>query len=469
MSEPVTEENPITPSAEGNGGAPGPAPWLRSRRAKILVVVAAAVLLILALAIVPHFVSGGGGGNNTNDAPTLATAAVRSFTVTASANGTVVPASEVGVNFATSGTIASISVQVGQQVTQGTTLAELNSSTAQGDIAKAQSAVSSAQTVLNQTQAQAQATAANEAAAVATDQQQLASDQQRLAANGCSATQPSNALVCQNDQAAVAADQNQLRTDQGRQQSDAASGQVSISEAQSSLNAANAQLQTAKDELTNLTLVAPGPGKVLQINGQIGETVSGAATSSSTLPGTSTPIPSIAGAPIAPGSQPFMELGDAGSFVVGAAFPAADLPELSANQTGTVTDTSLNGLSVPCHVLAVAPMASTVNGSSIVYASVAPNGTQSGLYSGQQVSVAINLSQATRVLAVPQSAVYLVSGVPHVDVWEGGRSVPTAVRTGTEGTTLIEVTSGLNAGQQVVLSPGAGLQSSSTSSTGGTG
>ena len=425
------------------------------------------MLLILALAIVPHFTSGSGGGSST-DAPPLATAAIRSFAVTAAANGTVVPASEEGVNFSTSGTLASISVQVGQQVTQGTVLAQLDSTTAQGDISKAQSAVSSAQAVYNQTVAQVQTTAANESAAVAADQQQLTSDQQRLTANLCSATAPSNALVCQNDQAAVASDQNQLRTDQGRQQSDAASGQLSISQAQSSLNAANAQLQTAQDAMTNLTLVAPGPGKVLQINGQIGENVSGTPTSSSTLPGTSTPIPNIVGAPAAPGNQPFIVIGDQGSFVVGAAFPASDLPELNATQTGTITDTSLNGLSLPCHMVAVAPMATTVNGTSIVYATVVAIGNPPGLFSGQQVSVSIDVSQASRVIAVPQSAVYLVSGVPHVDVWDGSRSVSTAIQTGPQGSSLIEVSSGLSAGQQVVLSPGTGLQSSSSSAVGGT-
>ena len=461
MTQSDTEEIPATP-----GGEDGTGPWLRSRRAKILVVAAAAVILIAALAIVPHFASGRGGGGTT-DAPPLATAAVRSFTVTAAANGTVVPASEMGVNFSTPGTLASISVHVGQQVTPGTVLAQLDNTTAQGDISKAQSAVTSAQTIYNQTVAQVQTTAANESAAVAGDQQQLTSDQQRTTTNGCSATAPTNALVCQNDQAAVASDQNQLRTDQGRQQSDAASGQLSISQAQSSLNAANAQLVTAKDELTGLTLTAPAPGTVLQINGQIGENVSGTSTSGSTLPGTSTPIPNIVGAPAAPGSQPFMMIGDQGSFVIGAAFPANDLPALNATQTGTITDTSLNGLSVPCHMVAVASMATTVNGTSIVYATVAPIGQPSGLYSGQQVSVSINESQANRVLAIPQSAVYLVSGVPHVDVWNGSRSVSTAIQTGSQGSSLIQVSSGLNAGQQVVLSPGTGLQSSSSSAIGG--
>ncbi len=445
-------------------GSPPPSGWLHSRRAKILVVAVAAVLLVLAIVIVPHFFSKGGGGDAT-DQPQLATAAIQTFPVTASANGTVVPASEVGVNFSTPGTLSAISVQVGQEVSKGTVLAQLDSTVAQSDVARAQAAVSSAQTVYNQSVSDQQTTAANDSAAVASDKQQLASDQQRLTTNGCSASQPSNTLVCQNDQAAVAGDGNQLRTDEARQQTDATSGQLSISQAQSTVTSASSQLQTAQDELSNLTLVAPNAGKVLQINGQIGENVSGSATSASTLPGTSAPIPSVAGATTAPGSQPFILIGDSDSYVVGTAFPSGDIPELSAGQAGTITDASLSGLSLPCHVLAVASTPVTVNGNSIVYASVTPDGDPSGLYSGQEVTVAIAVARATRVLAVPQSAVYLVSGVPHVDVWDGSHSIPTVVKTKLEGTTLIEVASGLSAGEQVVLSPAQSLPSSGSGNT----
>jgi macrolide-specific efflux system membrane fusion protein len=95
---------------------------------------------------------------------------------------------------------------------------------------------------------------------------------------------------------------------------------------------------------------------------------------------------------------------------------------------------------------------------------VTPEGNAQQLYTGMSVSVVINVSQATRVLAVPQSAIYLVAGVPHADVWDGKRAIATTVETGLEGTTMIQVSSGLTAGQQVVLSAYQGLTTTPTSS-----
>jgi macrolide-specific efflux system membrane fusion protein len=157
------------------------------------------------------------------------------------------------------------------------------------------------------------------------------------------------------------------------------------------------------------------------------------------------------------GSPPIIVLGDPANLVVGAAFPSSDEPELAVGQSGTITDASLNGLSVPCHVIAIAPSPTTVGGTSVIYATVKPDTSTKDLYTGMAVSVDITVSQAVRVLAVPQSAIYLVSGIPHADVWDGGRAIATVVSTGVQGTTLIEVTSGLTAGQQVVLSAYQGL------------
>jgi macrolide-specific efflux system membrane fusion protein len=297
---------------------------------------------------------------------------------------------------------------------------------------------------------------------VDSDMQQLTADQQRLVTDDCSTSEPSNALVCQDDEAAVVADQSQLRNDEARAESDKTSGQLSNSQAEAGVTSATTDLQTAQDQLTNLTLTAPIAGTVLQVNGQIGQTVSGTSTGSSTLPGTTAPIPAVAGSGGTQGKQPFILIGNTIAFIVGAAFPATDIPELAPGQSGTITDVSLHGLSLPCHVFAVAQATVMLNGASVVYATLMPVGFPKGLYSGQEVSVSIAVSQATRVLAVPQSAVFLESGIPHVDVWRDHRSVATVVGTGLEGRSLIQITSGLSRGQQVVLSAYQGLSEGAT-------
>jgi macrolide-specific efflux system membrane fusion protein len=82
------------------------------------------------------------------------------------------------------------------------------------------------------------------------------------------------------------------------------------------------------------------------------------------------------------------------------------------------------------------------------------------------VSVSLSVTQANSVLAIPQSAIFLLAGTPNVDVWSGKRSVATAVKTGMQGTTLVQITSGLTAGEQVVLSAYQGLPQTATSVAG---
>jgi HlyD family secretion protein len=514
------------PAGAGDPGAYYPPPPLASaggsgsggnRFTTLAVIGAAAVVLGAAALTIPHFMSSKSKGSSTQQ---LATASVESFPVTVSANGTVVPASEVGVNFATSGQLSELDAQVGQKVAKGTVLARLSSSIPQNDVAKAQAAVSaaqaqllaaqdplapgratqlqaavtSAQAIYAQTVASVAATASEDAAVVSADKQQLAVDQQRLTTDGCSNWQPSNALICQSDQSTVTSDQGRIQVDQARAQSDATDGQLREAQAQGSVtqaeaatqsastpapstvaaaaaavSAAQAQLQSAQAELAALTLVAPSDGTILQVNGQLGETVNGSPTGAPTLPGTSAPIPAVtnsSGTTLSSGSAPLIVIGSTNSLVVGAAFPASDASELAAGQRGTITAQTMTGLSVPCHILAVASDTTVVDGSPVVYASVIPDGPLTHLSPGLAVAVNIGVSEANNVLAVPQTAVFLVSGLPHVDVWDGKHAVSTSVSTGVQGTSFIQITSGLQQGQQVVLSAYQGLPGSATAAGG---
>jgi multidrug efflux pump subunit AcrA (membrane-fusion protein) len=504
-----------TPTAPGARGE-------RNRKMEprsALFLIALAVLLIDVIVVfVPHIIGSEEGGGPVR--PQLATASIQSFPETVTASGTVVPASEVSVNFTTAGVISQIDVQLGQQVSKGAVLASLDNSAAQANVSHAQAALAAAQAVLTAAQAplspassaklnaalsstqavynqvvlSVKAEAAQDAELVTADTTRLNTDEATAKTDGCNLTQPSNALVCQDLAADVNTDQLRLQNDQSRAATDAADGQLRESQAQSALNQASAaiqaastsnpsavataqagvdeataQVQAATDQLNALSVTAPISGTILQINGETGENVAGTATASATLPGTSTPIPDISGISGSGGSsttsssnQPFIVIGDPSSLIVGAAFPASDLPLMAPHQTGTITDVSLNGLSVPCELTSIAEAPTTVGTSPVVYATVTPTGSTKGLYPGLGVTVNITVSQANRVLAVPASAIYLVNGVPHVDVWNGSHAVPTAVSTGLQGTTEIEVTSGLSNGQQVVLSAYQGLPDTAT-------
>jgi macrolide-specific efflux system membrane fusion protein len=104
-----------------------------------------------------------------------------------------------------------------------------------------------------------------------------------------------------------------------------------------------------------------------------------------------------------------------------------------------------------------------VNGVPEYYAAVIPSGTNAHLRSGMTAEVSVTVAQAKNVLAVPSQAVYYGTNGTYVSVWYNGGSVPTQVSTGMIGNALTQITAGLAAGEQVVLSapeslptPGAG-------------
>jgi macrolide-specific efflux system membrane fusion protein len=485
---------------------------------KALFVGGVGVALVLAAVLVaPHFV---GGGKGTKSVPALATSAVRSFPVTVAANGTVVPSSQVSVDFTTAGTLTQIDTSVGATVTKGTVLAHIDSTAAQNAVNAANAALAAANAQVaadsggsnaarlsalqdqvnadnqqvSQAQTAVQQTNTADQTAISNDQAQLTADQSRYNSAGCT-TSP-NSQACLADNSAISADRSRIQSDQQRLQSDSSSGQLRITQAQGQLAqaqatlaqatsgnpsqqagaqaavaAATAQLRSAEAQLAATSLVAPTDGTVLEINGQVGENISGGATSAATLPGTNAPVPATPGATTGSSSTPsssapLIVLGSNSSMVVGITVPPSSAKKVTAGQGCTITSNSVAGLSLPCQVLAVAPSATLVNGNYVFYVTVTPNSSSSSLTTGLPVSVNINVAQASKVLAVPQSAVYTLGGTPHVDVWAGSKAVPTAVTTGMQGTELVQVTSGLQPGEQVVLGANQGLPASATNATG---
>lgn len=126
----------------GSGPTGVPAGHGASNTRLAVIVVAVVVALLVIVAITQSF-SGGGGHSNR---PSLATASVRSFPVVVTADGTVVPACEIGLNFSAPGTLTQIAVKVGQTVATGTVLAKVDPTMANADLAAAQAELAAAVT-----------------------------------------------------------------------------------------------------------------------------------------------------------------------------------------------------------------------------------------------------------------------------------------------------------------------------------
>jgi macrolide-specific efflux system membrane fusion protein len=311
--------------------------------------------------------------------PPLATAEPQSFSVVASASGTLLPAALANVSFSTAGQVSAIYVHVGGTVSKGQPLAQLNHTSQDAKLAAAEAAIAAAE-------------------------QQLAAAQ----ASGSS---------------------------------------TQIASARSQVASANVSLVSAQQEEAATRLTAPESGTVLAVNGAIGDGVN-AGSSGAPQPGNT--------------SEGFIVIGSATSFVASAAFTQTEDVELAVGQTVTVNVDAIPGLRLPATVTSIDPSATLVNGVPSYYATMTLTSSDKRLRDGQTVTVNVVVATAKNVLAIPTQALFTnATGALQVDVWSGGSVYATTVTIGLVGSALTQITSGLQQGEQVMLTP-AGASSSSS-------
>lgn len=159
------------------------------------------------------------------------------------------------VNFAAQGRVAQIDVRVGQTVTEGQTLAKLDSKLLQDAVANAQARQHAAQSALDgaqATQAQVQAQGQAEVAA--------AYEQEQTSLKSCKT----------GDTACESRATNTYAAAQARANANDAQASAAVDAAQAQLTVAQSDLQTAQDNLNGSTLTAPHNGTVSEILGTVG-------------------------------------------------------------------------------------------------------------------------------------------------------------------------------------------------------
>jgi membrane fusion protein, macrolide-specific efflux system len=231
---------------------------------------------------------------------------------------------------------------------------------------------------------------------------------------------------------------------------EASGSSAQILSAETAVANANVQLVSARQEEAATLLIAPKAGSVLAINGAVGDPVNsgGQGTTSPTL-----------GAPAANG---FIVIGNSSSFVLEALFSQTEEVHLAVGEPGYVTVAPLPGLNLAAKVTLVQPTATQVNGVPEYLAEITLTQTNASLRNGQSATVNVTVATASNVLSVPTAALFTGSnGALQVDVWSQGAAYATTVSIGLVGNTYTQITSGLQQGEQVVLSPtGPGLSSS---------
>ena len=121
---------------------------------------------------------------------------------------------------------------------------------------------------------------------------------------------------------------------------------------------------------------------------------------------------------------------------------AGDLVQISTEgATGPVTGT----------VHSIGLIADTSSGVATFPVTVNVTGTPSGLYAGASATISIIYHQVRNALVVPAAAIHQDGPRTVVDVLSGGHRVTRDVTLGLSNGGLIQVTSGLSAGERVVV------------------
>ncbi|SMC91380.1 efflux RND transporter periplasmic adaptor subunit [Kibdelosporangium aridum] len=306
---------------------------------------------------------------------------------TVSAAGSVESSYTGTADFAASGTITQINVKVGDTVSKGQQLAKLDDSQAKLQLAAAKSSLSAAKENL-----------AN--ASETTTTQQGQSSQQ----------QSTKSLQAQVDQA-----------------------EVNVDQAQEAVNAT--------------TLTAPGDGTVTAINGTVGQKTGSSSGGSTANNGSANSGNSSTSA-----SSGFITITNLASLQVKANLAEIDVAKVKAGQDATVTLNAMPDTPQAAKVSAIDLTATTGSNNVVTYGvTLTLNTPPAQLRPGQSASVAITVAKAADAIAIPSAAMRTVGTTHTVNLLVNGQETSRAIEIGVRSESLVQVTSGLNVGDQVVL------------------
>jgi membrane fusion protein, macrolide-specific efflux system len=345
------------------------------------------------------------------DTSALRTVAVRTGDVTAmvTADGSVEAVNEVAANFGTSGTITTLTVKVGDTVTKGERIATVDSAAAARQVE------------------------------VARLQLKAAKESLSSAEDGTTTTDPTTRTTTTTVNA-----------------SQVASAKAQVIQAQ-------ATYDDAKDSLAATTLYAPISGTVLQVNGKVGQTSGSSSSAGSSTGGATTPT----GSSSSSSSSDLVVIANLAALQVSVSVPESDIGSLSVGQTAAVTFPAVPDATAKGTITSIDPVPTTSNSVVSYGVVVRLSGVPKTIRLGQSASVSITTDSASGVLVVPSTAVTTNGSRSTVLLLANGQQQRTQVTVGVVGTTWTEVTSGVKAGDQVVLTTSTSASSSTSGFPGG--
>jgi membrane fusion protein, macrolide-specific efflux system len=215
---------------------------------------------------------------------------------------------------------------------------------------------------------------------------------------------------------------------------------TTIANAKADVTTAQSDVDDAQRSVAGTVLKAPMAGTVTAVNGTLGGSSGGSGGSGgSGSTGSSS------------SSSGFVAIADVKKLQVSASFAESDATRIKAGQTVTITWSALTDTRVTGKIKTISPTATTSNNVNSYAAIISLEEVPSGARIGQTVSAVVAISDVQNGLRVPASAVRTIGSQHAVTVSTNGTTESRTVEIGVQGDSFTEITSGLQAGEQVVV------------------
>jgi macrolide-specific efflux system membrane fusion protein len=231
-----------------------------------------------------------------------------------------------------------------------------------------------------------------------------------------------------------------------------------VAAAQADVDAKQAVLDDFQRQLNDTTLVSPTDGTVAVIGGRVGEEVPGGGSNRGGFDASALSRPPNAQAPGSVSSRAggFVTLTDLGTNEVRARFSEADTAKIKAGQAAKVEFESL-GQQLSARVVRIDPIETVVANVVTYTVTLLLDKKLDEIKPGMTGNVDVIISQKQNVLRLPVTAVNPRNGRATVQVLgKDGNLETRQVTTGLKGDDDVEITSGLDVGDKVVVAAAGG-------------
>jgi len=441
------------------------------------------VLLLIVFGIVGAFYGAYGRSTASSTSSSLAanTRLVRveygNLTNSVSASGSLVLPNKDDLTFGSAGTVQEVNAGVDDAVKKGGVLAKLDNASilslqelvasakialrdAQDALQNAQTqgvsdtqrAVEEAQQQLSNAQTQGPLNIANAQYAVDNASQNYNDSLARFMSGRITAHELENAstqlqtanlnleIAKQNADKAVADAQDSLAAAE-QALANTGPGSLDLELKQLQVASAQADLDEALASLGNATIIAPFDGIVSAVNIVVGQKVSAGTVA--------------------------IEIVDPSDVEVSTTVDEIDIAQVQQGQKATISLDALSGTEFSGEVSSISTFANSQSGVvsyPVTIKLTVPSGVQ--LRQGMSATATITTQEVDNVLLVPATAISSSSTNPTVTVMVNGVPEVRAVKVGQSNSQYIEIVSGLNAGDEVVVTSAASSSSSSGSQGG---